>query len=360
MGFQDRQYGDDSGDGGRLRRLFGRIFENADNPLGWSIRMFRALGIDARIHLLTVAFLVGTLLFAIPKTESGFFVMLPMMVWLFVVVLLHEFGHCLACRRVGGHADRIVMLPWGGLALATPPNEWRAHFWTTAGGPLVNVALLPVTVGLLLLLGEGETIVFDPFRPSSALLDIEAPGAAALYYVKVAAWTLHFVNIVILAFNVLLPFFPMDGGRLLQALLWRKIGYRRATEIAVVTGFVGAGVLALVGIWTRLVMLVLIAVMGFWACYTERQRIRADAELAEMGLGGQSMGLGVSLGPNAAPDEPEERGPSRAERKRAEREAAEAAELDALLAKVGRGGLDGLTRAERRRLDRLGEKKRRG
>src|SRR5438874_7212938 len=67
---------------------------------------------------------------------------------LFLIVLLHEFGHALACRQVGGTADRIVLWPLGGVAYVSPPQRPGATLWSIAAGPLVNVALLPVLIFL--------------------------------------------------------------------------------------------------------------------------------------------------------------------------------------------------------------------
>src|SRR6202044_4186980 len=67
---------------------------------------------------------------------------------LFMIVTLHEFGHALACRQVGGRADRIVLWPLGGVAYVNPPPRPGATLWAIAAGPLVNVALAPVFWGL--------------------------------------------------------------------------------------------------------------------------------------------------------------------------------------------------------------------
>src|SRR4051794_35939783 len=66
---------------------------------------------------------------------------------LFAIVLLHEFGHALACRQVGGRADEIVLWPLGGIAYVSPPPRPGALLWSIAAGPLVNVFLVPLTVG---------------------------------------------------------------------------------------------------------------------------------------------------------------------------------------------------------------------
>src|SRR5215510_1285303 len=69
---------------------------------------------------------------------------------LFVIVLLHEFGHALACRSVGGQANQIVLWPLGGVAYVAPPQRPGATLWSLAAGPLVNVVLLPVLTAFVL------------------------------------------------------------------------------------------------------------------------------------------------------------------------------------------------------------------
>ena len=65
---------------------------------------------------------------------------------LFLIVLIHEFGHALACKSVGGKADRIVLWPLGGLVFVQPPPRPGATLWSIAAGPLVNVVLAPLTL----------------------------------------------------------------------------------------------------------------------------------------------------------------------------------------------------------------------
>src|SRR5579864_2726326 len=69
---------------------------------------------------------------------------------LFLIVMIHEFGHALACRQVGGRADQIVLWPLGGVAYVDPPPRPGATLWSIAAGPLVNVALLPILFGAVI------------------------------------------------------------------------------------------------------------------------------------------------------------------------------------------------------------------
>ncbi|MDB5312997.1 MAG: hypothetical protein JWO38_7199 [Gemmataceae bacterium] len=132
----------------------------------------------------------------------------------FGLVLLHELGHVLACRRVGGVADRVVLWPLGGLAFVRPPLRPGAALWTTVAGPLVNLALVPVTLGLLAL----------------SSLAGDTPGAGDLY---TFIYTITILNIFIIVFN-LLPIYPLDGGRILREVMWFWVG--RAPSLAVAAG----------------------------------------------------------------------------------------------------------------------------
>src|ERR1700732_2950352 len=115
-----------------------------------SIRLFRFSGIDVFLHwswFLVAAYEI--------QTRKGSYSSLTWNVLeylaLFLIVMIHEFGHALACRQVGGTANQIVLWPLGGVAYVDPPPRPGATLWSIAAGPLVNVALLPLLslVGLL-------------------------------------------------------------------------------------------------------------------------------------------------------------------------------------------------------------------
>lgn len=139
---------------------------------------------------------------------------------LFLIVTLHEYGHALACRQVGGKADRIVLWPLGGVAYVQPPPRPGATLWSIAAGPLVNAVLVPV-LGMLAWLSRGPSWA-DTLSNLHALLH-----------------TLWYVNLVLLIFN-LFPVYPLDGGQILRALLWFKVGPVRSLEWSAVFGLLGA------------------------------------------------------------------------------------------------------------------------
>jgi Zn-dependent protease len=153
---------------------------------------------------------------------------------LFAIVLLHEFGHSLACRQVGGTADHIVLWPLGGIAFVNPPRRPGAVLWSIAAGPLVNVALLPILEILPLILMQQSWIY-------------QYPDAYLL------AVNVRFINRLLLVFN-LFPVYPLDGGQILRALLWFPLGEIRSLQIASVIGLIGGACLAVFAL----------AVWSFW------------------------------------------------------------------------------------------------
>jgi Zn-dependent protease len=164
-----------------------------------SIRLFGFAGIDLYLHWSWFVIAIFEI-----QARSGRY---SSIVWnileylaLFMIVLLHEFGHAMACRSVGGTADRIMLWPLGGVAYVNPPQRPGATLWSIAAGPLVNVALLPVLFGAYLFARSNGWVHSMP----------------DVYIFVRSVFT---VDIVLLVFNIL-PIYPLDGGQLLRSLLW--------------------------------------------------------------------------------------------------------------------------------------------
>jgi Zn-dependent protease len=160
---------------------------------------------------------------------------------------MHEFGHSLACRQVGGRADRIVLWPLGGVAFVQPPERPGATLWSIAAGPLVNVILIPV----LLLLGV-------LMRVSGAIE--AAPDAFRLLR------TVAFINVGLLIFN-LLPVYPLDGGQILRSLLWFVLGRAWSLTVVTILGFVGVAALVLLALATQSVWTGVVAAFILLNCW---------------------------------------------------------------------------------------------
>jgi Zn-dependent protease len=184
-----------------------------------SIRIFRFLGVDVYLHWMWV-------LWAIFRIGFWHFHQYNSPVWyaieylgLFSIVLMHEFGHALACRQVGGQANQIVLWLLGGVSYVSPPQRPGAILWSIAAGPLVNVALFPV---------------FSAFALCSHFLGWPDSHPDANQFFE----TIWLINIGLFVFNML-PIFPLDGGQILRSLLWFLIGPASSLLIVSIIGFVG-------------------------------------------------------------------------------------------------------------------------
>jgi Zn-dependent protease len=180
---------------------------------------------------------------------------------LFAIVMMHEFGHSLACRQVGGKADRIVLWPLGGVAIVDPPQRPGAMLWSIAAGPLVNVALWPVLKVLLML------------ASNSGL----AQSSPDVYYFlgAIASW-----NLLLLMFN-LLPVYPLDGGQILRSLLWFAIGRTRSLMATAILGFAGAAGLALLALIAGSFWYIIIACFVALQCISGFNQARSLNRMAK-------------------------------------------------------------------------------
>lgn len=181
-----------------------------------AFRLFRVFGIQVSLHW--TWFLIAYYRFQTGKEAyQNPAWMLGEYVTLFGIVLLHEFGHSLACRSVGGSADRIILWPFGGIAFVQPPHRPGAFLWSIAAGPLVNVVLLPILFGINYLAFHGNFVINRD---------------EALFLTMVFK-----INLALLVFNIL-PVYPLDGGQIFQSILWFFIGYAKSIIVAAGLGLV--------------------------------------------------------------------------------------------------------------------------
>jgi Zn-dependent protease/predicted transcriptional regulator len=222
----------------------------------WSIRIGSIAGIRVEIHVTFLLFIgyvavsQGLLTGNPARALAGVSLVLS----IFGCVLLHELGHALAARRYGIRTRDIVLLPIGGIArLQRMPDKPQQEIVVALAGPAVNV----VIVGVLWLVLGGLP---DPNRIGEGLL-------ASLFW----------VNGVMVAFN-LIPAFPMDGGRVLRALLALRLPYARATRIA---AGVGQGIALLFGVvgFFYNPMLMFVALFVFLAAGEEHAMVQARASM---------------------------------------------------------------------------------
>ena len=226
-----------------------------------AIRLFRLAGIDVFLHWSWFVVALFELQMRGSEYASPLFNVLEYLA-LFVIVTLHEFGHSLACRQVGGSAERIVLWPLGGVAYVIPPQRPGATLWSLAAGPLVNVVLVPVLLGVVWI---GRSLGWP----------LSHPDVFSLFRALV------FMNAGILVFN-LLPVYPLDGGQILRSLLWFGVGKARSLMAATLFGFVGVVALGALALWAQSVWFGIMAVFVGINCWSGFQQARLLSKVAKV------------------------------------------------------------------------------
>ena len=321
-----------------------------DNPINWALTLGRISGIRVRLHLFFILWITVELFRNLGAEGGGLGFWAVVTGLLFSVVLIHEFGRCYGARRVGGDADDILMWPLGGLASVQAPMTPRAQFITTAAGPMVNVIFCTATATMVMLLAGASAIPLNPFNPFAGIATTRVLQWGPLDWLLAFWW----VNYLILLFN-LLPIFPMDGGRLLQTIIWKYSDFRHATMTATFVGMIGAIGFGLVGIVSERLILVGIAFFGYFTCWQQRQMLKSGMLEAD-----NEWGYDFSKG-HGAFGEQSERKPSWLARRRADKQARRAAlehhrraerqeQIDRILDKVHREGVQSLTAKEKKLL----------
>jgi Zn-dependent protease len=210
-----------------------------------AVRLFSVFGISVNIH---VTFFLLILLFL-----SGGLKWLVVIAAIFCFVTLHEICHALAAKRFGIDVREITLLPIGGVASMTKMPEKPSHeFFISIAGPMFNILVIAV--------------FHLPMRHIVGQETLSHPLSTATWPLTIAY--IYWINLALALFN-LIPAFPMDGGRILRALLASKIGFRKATKIAVNFGHAFALIFAYLGILKFNLMLIAIAIFIYMAASSE-------------------------------------------------------------------------------------------
>ena len=396
------------------------------DPMNWALRVFTAYGIPVKIHLFFFIFTLGMFLRQVSEKStpiSSLDIFLLTVVTLFGIILLHEFGHCFAARFVGGEANEILIWPLGGLAFVEVPHYPKPTFIVAAGGPAVNVLIcLVCTAGLafghflpnlnplanpynsqihnywdgrsytseygLKLykagtdeavsnpfdaiekmirdsggLRESEHVVFPPETNSKwaetyAPLGVEralAPGWAVwLNRIFWMSWVLFLFNLI--------PAFPLDGGQMMQTIVWGRSDYRRGVVVACYSGFVVAVLFLVVSIWQNEALFMGLALFMLYM---------SSMKLAQLDTDEGPFGYDFSAGytslekDDEPPPKPKQPGAltrwllarkAKKLQKAAEQRAVDEDRKEQLLEKIQQSGMASLTAEERRFLEQFSSK----
>ncbi|MGH7997759.1 MAG: site-2 protease family protein [Opitutaceae bacterium] len=245
--------------------------------LRWSIKLFRVRGIQLSLHS---SFVLLIAYYGYAGYEEA---RMPGLCWaialllaFFSCVVLHELGHSLTARRFGVGVRRILLMPIGGMAeFDSIPREPRKELLITVAGPAVNF----VIAGLLWAALSGLRATVDVS---------DVPANLRQFF-----WTLAYINLGLGVFN-LIPVFPMDGGRILRAVLAWRMNYVRATfwavtiakilacaaVLGVILGFFW-GAIPEFNAWLYGILFLFIFTVGEMEYRAVRMRDRQEAELAQ-------------------------------------------------------------------------------
>lgn len=397
------------------------------DPMSWAVPLFRAFGIPVKLHIFFIIITLGLFLRTVTEKGNPIWwgdVFLFTIVLLFGTVLLHEFGHCFGARYVGGEAKEILIWPLGGLAMNEIPHTPRALFITTAAGPGVNVLICTVCAvalaaggnffpnlnplsdpylsemhnfrdgrnytseyGLRLYkTGTAEAVAgpqdaFEQYlRDAGALRyrltyppDVNARIAETYAPLGVdrakAPWWAVWLNRafwlswLLFLFNMI-PAYPLDGGQLLQSVVWARTDYRRGVVVAAYTGFGVAILFLIVSIWHNEALFMGLAL--FMLYMASMKIYQLDTEDGPFGYD-FSAGYTSLEKDEEPPPRPKKVGwftrwrqarRARKLQREAEERARDEERMDQILEKIARTGKESLTDEERRFLERYSSRRR--
>jgi Zn-dependent protease/predicted transcriptional regulator len=197
--------------------------------MGWSLKLGSIAGIRVQVHFTFAIFMAWIVLSGLVegKSQQVVWANAAFMLGIFSCLVLHELGHALTAKRYGIRTKDITLLPIGGVArLERMPDDPRQELWVALAGPAVNVVI-----------AAAIWIWFQVTRGGPNLPGINITTGTITERLLVA-------NIALVVFNML-PAFPMDGGRVVRALLATRMEYTRATQIA---AHLGQGMALLFGV----------------------------------------------------------------------------------------------------------------
>jgi Zn-dependent protease len=388
------------------------------DPMSWALPVFRAFGIPVKLHVFFIVVTLGLFIRQVSAKDNPIAwgdVFLFTVVLLFGIILLHEFGHCFGARRVGGDAKEILIWPLGGLAFVEVPHAPRPNFLVAAAGPAVNVLICAVVAVPLLAYGLFPSVnplanpyvsemrgfdgrdytsvyglkmyrpgtaepveqqaVYDAlskaqdtglrdrlaWKPETAQSIADRLGAERAVAPGWAVWLnrTFWLSWVLFLFN-LIPAYPLDGGQMLQSVIWGRSDYRRGVTVAAYTGFAFALVFLVASVAANETLFMGLSLFMLYSCSTRLQQLDT-----EEGPFGYDFSAGyTSL---ERDDEPPPRPKKRQglvtrwwQARKARKIAAEAARrqrdeerMEELLGKIAATGMTSLTDEERRFLEQF-------
>jgi Zn-dependent protease len=322
-----------------IKQTFARIFGDGENPLAWGFKLGSFVNTPIKIHLLFVVYLLIELIFTLPGNRDGVVFVLPRLGAILFFVLLREIVHSIVARKCDGNPIEIMLWPMGGLIPPEVPEHWFKRLKIALAPLMLNLAMLPVlALPLVLITQSWQSLLINPLTLRGTNAVIAFPDGSTSWWL-VALGAIHAANLILLVIN-LIPMHPLDGARVLEAVLSKNNPDHRAQWLSVHTGLIAAtaiGILALV-MQDGTPLFVLCVVCGL-VCSAHRRRLQflATADMIP-GLSGSSFCASENHDASSPVDE-----------------GGNQEEIDRILAKISEQGIGALSRKERRTLKRATE-----
>lgn len=247
----------------------------------WSWHLGTMFGIGVYVHwtfLLLLAFIVFAQVAGGTASMLQLLGTIALVISVFACVVLHEFGHALTARRYGVATKDIILLPIGGLArLERMPEDPGQELLVAIAGPAVNVVIAALLFGALVGIGAsgalGDLTQIESPEEFVQMTQNSVVGLVTQYFMVLMG-----INVILVLFNML-PAFPMDGGRVLRALLAYNMSRVKATQIAASIGQFMAILFAVVAVFTAHWVLLFIALVVFLAAAGEAEEVQRTSLL---------------------------------------------------------------------------------
>ncbi len=246
-----------------------------------ALQIARVFGIPVQVHWTFLLIFVWVLIKGLSEAWDWEAIgwMMAFVLAIFFCVVLHEFGHALTARRYGVQTRDIILSPIGGVArLDRLPDDPRHEFMVALAGPMVNLFIsMLLAVQPVFISANGRSQLYNFF------LSIFYPASNA-FNIGLSGWDyfvfgLIFLNIILALFNMM-PAFPMDGGRVLRALLSIRMGRLRATRLATYVGQAFAVAIVALGLWQLSIITAVVGIFVFVMAANEYKMVRFDRLLS--------------------------------------------------------------------------------
>ncbi|GEM_PF-7053882 len=363
-----------------------RLAQLTEDAGAWSIPVLRIMGVRVRIHalliLLVAVEMVRSTLLSQQEAASGPAIMATALLALFIVIFAHEIGKALMTRWMGGSAETIVLWPLGGLSEHQLPTAWRRRLMASLGGLLLSLVLASALWPLLMELTDNwYTTITHPLTPGESFGEWLLFAQAKPAWWALLMWWVGYANFIVLAANVL-PVYPLDGAHALESILMAVLGRRRGRSTSIVIAMALALVIVFASLLVEQVTGVFLGGFAMLCCITTARRhafIEQQAveeprptTLPAPNLRAEDFDDVITRAPRSVSNlettafqvrletSPDTQKITQKRAMQSDRLATEEEVVDRILAKISAEGMAGLSEQERKILESVTARRRRG